>query len=109
MKENKFAFQNFDEDITVILRKTHYESTGNIALIAFTEDGEYWSDVTINVEKLQDEYQTTLDTNNNGKPLLDALEAAKVFTNAGYHLTSGFCQYPVAKLNPNWLEVIPAL
>lgn len=71
----------------------------NVALLAVdAETGEPYATATVNIEKLP-KGMAALDTNN-WPEVIDVLTKEGIITgNAPYNLQSGFCEYPVYKLN----------
>ena len=85
----------------MIFKKTTYKNNGNIAVIAFEDDGEMYGTLTVNIDILMPGF-ATLDTNNfpNAEEVAKSLGAVPT----GQYLTSGFCRYPLYDFNSVELE-----
>lgn len=81
----------------VFLQKEEYRN-GTTAILMYTTEGEYYGDVTVNLNsKLQSKTMVFLDTNNmNG---IDKwLEENNLARPLYYRERSGFCSYPLYML-----------
>ena len=81
-------------------KKTTY-GNGNLAIIAFEDDGEEYGVLTVNINILMPGF-ATLDTNNfpNAEEVAKSLGAVPT----GQYLNSGFCRYPLYDFNSVELE-----
>ena len=99
-----YKFKDFNEEYTIWLepREYNWEDKHNLAIQAWTEDGEPFAVITVNLpdEKLSDDESCTAFIDENNIPgLYNFLINNKIadFTgNIGY---SGFCEYPEFKFN----------
>ena len=82
-------------------KKSTYKNNGNLAIIAFEDDGGQYGVLTVNIDILMPGF-ATLDTNNCPKAEEVAKNLGAVPT--GQYLTSGFCQYPLYDFNSVELE-----
>lgn len=82
-------------------KKSTYNNNGNLAVIAFEDDGEQYGVLTVNIDILMPGF-ATLDTNNfpNAEEIAKSLGAVPT----GQYLNSGFCQYPLYDFNSVELE-----
>lgn len=83
--------------------KDTYATTGNTYLeLGDFENNEPWTVITVNVLPLEDEF-ICVDTNNSptAKHILKRLKIAE---DTGRTLSSGYCVYPIYKLNNDKLE-----
>ena len=87
-------------DVSIMLET--YTNNNNTCISLYDEDGCPFATITTNIEKLPKEY-ACIDTNN-------CHWATKFLTDNGigepteYYKNSGFCTYPVYKLNLNKLK-----
>ena len=81
-------------------KKSTY-GNGNLAIIAFEDDGEEYGVLTVNINILMPGF-ATLDTNNfhNAEEVAKSLGAVPT----GQYLNSGFCRYPLYDFNSVELE-----
>lgn len=87
------------------LYKTNYSNNGNLAIQATIEENgfeEPWSMITVNIDKLPDNW-ACIDTNNNGANIIGELIDAGYCSLVGYK-ASGFCTYPVVEFTDEFLE-----
>ena len=79
----------------VFLQKEEYRNNGTLASLMFTEDGELFSNVTVNLNHpLQSDDMAFLDENN--LPGIGKwLEKNHLAIHMGVKVNSGFCLYPL--------------
>lgn len=75
---------------------------GNLAVLLYTEDGELFSDLTVNIAPLPKGF-AAVDTNNNGQEILKFIEKYKLGKVTDY-LQSGYCTYPVVEFDMKMLK-----
>ena len=82
----------------VYLQKEEYRNNGTLAVLMFTEDGDLYGTVTVNLNHpLQSDTLAFLDENN--LPGIGKwLESKKLGINMGVNARSGFCTYPLYML-----------
>ena len=82
----------------VYLQKEEYRNNGTLAVLMFTEDGDLYGTVTVNLNHpLQSNTLAFLDENN--LPGIGKwLESKKLGINMGVNARSGFCTYPLYML-----------
>ncbi len=66
---------------------------------------DFYGDITVNITKLQP-FMACIDTNNNGEKIVDFLVKNGLAEPAGRSLPSGFCMYPVFRINPEKLREV---
>ena len=85
-------------DHKVYLEKEEYRNNGTLAILMYLEDGEFYGDVTVNLNHpIQSKDMAFLDENNLpgiGKWISE--NDIGVFV--GYEAKSGFCSYPLYML-----------
>lgn len=59
---------------------------------------DFYGDITVNITKLQP-FMACIDTNNNGDKIVEFLVNNDIAVPTGRSLPSGFCMYPVFRLN----------
>ena len=92
-------------DYELKLYKGNYSNNGNLAIQAtIEEDGfeEPWSTITVNIDKLPENW-ACIDTNNNGNCIITELVGAGYCSVVGYK-ASGWCEYPVVEFTDAFLE-----
>lgn len=103
MSHKLFIFPFLGTDFKIWLKEEHYASNGNLALEAYTKEGEPFATISTNVEgaltKEEGKDHVCLDTNNLPAKLFDGLVKAGVIMHTGRWAQSGFCQYPVYKVD----------
>lgn len=77
----------------MVFKKTKYANNGNLAVIAFEDDGECYGNLTVNVIPMKADYFAALDTNNFPNAEKTAIELGA--TPTGTSVESGFCVYPI--------------
>lgn len=89
--------------------KDAYESNGATALyIINAENGEYYSDITVNIEPYFFENQNEVIIDDNlPKGILKRLEEIGLLQNTGKHARSGFCTYKVYTFNKDLFKFLP--
>ena len=73
--------------------KSKYQNNGNLAVIAFEDNGECYGNLTVNIVPMEEDCFACLDTNNfpNAEKVAYDLGARPT----GDYVYSGFCKYPV--------------
>lgn len=98
-----FNFPFLGTDYKIWFKVEHYASNGNLALQAYTAEGEPFAMISTNVEgaltKEEGKDHICFDSNNLPAKLFDVLVKAGVLTHTGRWAQSGFCQYPVYKVD----------
>lgn len=74
-----------------------YASNNNIAVELITEDGEPFTTLTVNIERLE-EGLACIDTNNCPEAI-DLIKKYNLGEFTNNYCYSGYCQYPIFKLN----------
>lgn len=84
--------------VKVYLQKEEYQNNGTLAVLMYKEDGEFYGDVTVNLnDPLQSKGMAYLDENNLpgiGKWITEQ----KLGIDMGLSAQSGFCSYPLYML-----------
>lgn len=103
MSNKLFIFPFLGTDYKIWLKEEHYASNGNLALEAYTDEGEPFAMISTNVEgaltKTEGKDHICLDDNNLPLKSFDNLMKAGVLTPTGRHAQSGFCNYPIYKVD----------
>ena len=88
----------------VFLRKEEYRNNGTLAILMFTEDGDLFSNVTVNLNHpLKSDDMAFLDENN--LPGIGKwLEKRHLAIHMGVMVRSGFCTYPLYMLLDKHLQ-----
>lgn len=82
----------------VYLQKEEYRNNGTTAILMYTTGGDYYGDVTVNLNsKLQSKSLVFLDTNNMSG-IGKWLEENNLALPLCYNERSGFCSYPLYML-----------
>ena len=94
-------YEYYDYKETLYIEVEEY-CNGNTALILYTEDGEPFADLTVNLDILMPGY-AFIDTNNlsGAKKLMSKYKLGKP---TGTTRQSGFCEYPLYELNMKNIE-----
>lgn len=100
----------FGDDNQVYFRLNHYTQNNNLYLGLLKYDAEFdmmtpYCDVTVNIGALP-YLESAIDTNNNGRKMLDFLEKNGFGKATGLELPSGFCWFPVFRFNEDKLREI---
>ena len=85
-------------------RTTKYQNNGNLAVIAFEDDGEEYGTLTVNIIPMEEDCFACLDTNN--WPDAEKVAYDLGARPTGEYVQSGFCRYPIYNF---LLADIPAL
>ena len=82
----------------VYLQKEEYRNNGTLAVLMYTEDGDLYDCITVNLNHpLQSDTLAFLDENN--LPGIGKwLESKKLGISMGVNARSGFCTYPLYML-----------
>ena len=98
-----FNFPFLGTDYKIWLKEEHYASNGNLALQAYTAEGEPFAMISTNVEgaltPTEGKDHICLDDNNLPLKSFDNLMNAGVLIPTGRHAQSGFCNYPIYKVD----------
>ena len=106
--KNQITFKDaWGKTFILVLSKGSY-SNGNTAIILDTIEGEPFATLSVNIAKLPPE-QITVDINNCSLELIQALLNNNVLTLTERKIRSGFCEYPIANITQEWLEILPEL
>ena len=98
-----FNFPFLGKTYKICFKTEHYAYNGNLALQAYTRDGEPFADVSVNVmgalsaEEGKD--HICLDSNNLPMSSFEEIVKAGVLTPTGRQAQSGFCTYPIYKVD----------
>ncbi|MBQ3339808.1 MAG: DUF4313 domain-containing protein [Atopobiaceae bacterium] len=96
----------YDETVEVFPSLEEYVGGGMAILLWTAEEGEPWSDLTVNLGCGTDRTQT-IDTNNNGYcDICGFLEEIGAARRTGSAVSSGFCSYPVMEFDEGFLAAI---
>lgn len=101
--KQRFCMETYHiKDKKYQIRANAYQTTGNVALQLF-EDGEPYASITVNIGKLPDG-QFLADVNNfwEVEEFLRKFEIAEPMYK---WIESGFCRYPVYRLNRRFTDV----
>ena len=98
-----FKFPFLGTDYNICLIEKHYASNGNLALEAYTDEGEPFAMISTNIEgaltPAEGKDHICLDDNNLPIKSFDNLMNAGVLIPTGRHAQSGFCNYPIYKVD----------
>ena len=95
----KMIYKNvFNEEIEVNLIASRYVNNEVLYLGLVTEDGELYTDLTVNLDGIGDDNCSYVDTNNS-KYAREFIEKYKLGTYMGCDSQSGFCSYPLYYFN----------
>jgi hypothetical protein len=98
-----FNFPFLGKTYKVQFKAEHYACNGNLALQAYTEDGEPFADVSVNVMGAlsadDGKDHICLDVNNLPMSSFGEIVKAGVLTPTGRQAESGFCTYPIYKVD----------
>lgn len=98
-----YTYDLYGAQYDITIKRSTYRDNGNTAVMAQTANGEPFATFTVNLgEKLKPEH-AYLDTNN-CKGVFDFMIKNGLATKTGIFKTSGFCTYPLVKLNLNAIE-----
>ena len=91
-----------NKNVAIQLQVQQYAKNWQMAILLYTPDGEYYSDLSVFVEEFDDKCYMCLDTNNlpNAEQFVDNYN---LWTLVGY-AHSGFCSYPIYDMNLDELE-----
>lgn len=103
MSNKFFKFPFLGTDYNICLKEEHYASNGNLALQAYTDEGEPFAMISTNVEGAltpkEGKDHICLDNNNLPEKSFEGLVKAGVLTPTGMAACSGFCKYPIYKVD----------
>lgn len=98
-----FNFPFLGRTYKVYFKAEHYASNGNLALQAYTKDGEPFTDVSVNVTGAlgAEDGKDHICVDANNLPMSSFVEIVKagVLTPTGRQAESGFCTYPIYKVD----------
>lgn len=97
-----FRYTFLGDEMEVTARKAHYEDNGGVAIYLCDTEGDVGGSLTVNLTNLPSG-KVTIDTNTNSQGLVGAFVEAGCIWFTGGTITSGFCQYPIAEVDPEWL------
>ena len=90
--------------MNLIFKRGKYYN-GNVALMAFdAETGEPYANATVNVDRLP-KGMAALDTNNWPEVVDVLMEEGIITSEQQGSMQSGFCEYPIYKLNLDGLQL----
>ena len=98
-----FKFPFLGKTYEIFFKTEHYAYNGNLALQAYTKEGEPFADVSVNVmgalsaEEGKD--HICVDVNNLPMASFGEIVKAGVLTPTGRQAQSGFCTYPIYKVD----------
>jgi hypothetical protein len=102
-----FDFPFNGKNYKVNLKVEHYQDNGNIAIEAY-HHGEPFATISVNIpgalSKKKGQDHIVLDTNNYQLDSFVPLFEKKVLIPAGSNVCSGFCTYPICKVDLTQLE-----
>ena len=79
--------------VAIQLQVQQYAKNGQIAILLYTPDGEYYSDLSVFVEEFK--YQNFMAVDVNNLPnAVEFIQEYNLWTLVGY-AQSGFCNYPI--------------
>ena len=94
-------YRLYDEDFNIGLWMDEYTTNGNTAVIMLCKDEEGYvepfADLTVNIIDLPKD-EAAIDTNDL-TGITEWIEQNKIGAPTGRYITSGFCSYPIYKLN----------
>lgn len=98
-----FNFPFLGKTYKIWLKEEHYASNGNLALQAYTDEGEPFAMISTNVEgaltKAEGKDHICLDNNNLPISSFEEIVKAGVLTPTGRQACNGFCKYPIYKVD----------
>ena len=99
-----YKFNSFGEEYNIWLQQREYNWGGmhNLAVQAWTDDGEPFAVITVNIpdEELSDDESCTAFIDTNNIPEIDNfLIDNEIAEPTGRFVQSGFCAYPEFKFN----------
>jgi hypothetical protein len=98
-----FNFPFLGKTYKIFFKSERYACNGNLALQAYTEDGEPFADVSVNItgalgaEEGND--HVCVDVNNLPMASFGEIVKAGVLIPTGRQAQSGFCTYPIYKVD----------
>lgn len=103
MSSKFFKFPFHGTTYNISLEEEHYASNGNLALQAYTDEGEDFATISTNIEGAlsasEGKDHICLDCNNLPMESFDELVNAGVLIPTGRSAFSGFCCYPIYKVD----------
>lgn len=99
-----YKLEKYGETYEIALAKGTYASNGTLAILMYlVENGEItelWNDLTTNIpmSSAHDNF-AYIDTNNNGKDIVEWLEKNKIGKDTLSTASSGWCVYPLFKFD----------
>jgi len=102
MSKKFFKFPFLGTDYEISLKEEHYAFNDNLALQAYTKEGEPFATLSVNLNVFTPEEgkdHICLDTNNLPIKSFDGLVEAGVLRPTGEVAHSGFCKYPIYKVD----------
>lgn len=89
----------------IFLSQEKYDNNGRLAVLAFTtDDGEYFGDITVNLDDPLPIGDYAFVDTNNSPWAVELLEKNGIAQPTGGYARSGFCLYPVYKFDLSKLE-----
>lgn len=85
------------------IEKVYYAVNNNLALLLY-EDGELYSDITVNLGVCLPDDMAYLNVNNMSSKTIKMLEDNKIFKRTRKKMQSGFVTYPLCKFNMKKIE-----
>lgn len=108
MHPHMLILNAWGEDHKISFHLANYNSNGNlyVGMICHDEEeSEPWEDLTVNLDDKLAPNCAYIDTNNNGKEIIQWLTANNLGHLTGDYGFSGFCMYPEFEFNMH--ELIP--
>lgn len=103
MKKKFYEISLFDQTWRVELRKGEYNIGGGLAIMIFTDEGEDFATLTVNLQVSLPGNCALIDTNNN--PWAEEfLKKNKIAKPTGRCVSSGFCTFPVYEFDKKILS-----
>lgn len=100
-----YTYETYGQKFDINLMRSTYMDNNNTAIISETTDGEPFGTLTVNLDEKLPKNMAYIDTNNM-PDVLDFLIKNDLAENTGEIRQSGFCTYPLVKLN---LDKIPEI
>lgn len=94
-----YKLRAWGADHLIRLEIGRYSNNGNLAIEMYTDEGEPWSSLTVNLyEKLPPDY-AYVDINDNGNEIITWIQKNGIGEPTGRVRSSGFCIFPEVKFN----------
>lgn len=99
-----YDYDLYGENYKINIFRSHYVANGNTAVVANTAEGEPFAEFSVNLTDLPED-QIYVDTNNL-RGALEFLTKNKLAQDMNETLRSGYCEYPLVKIDLNKIPEI---